>query len=142
MSLPERPSYGKQKSNVVGITQTLFLSLYRFLIAGSQDKGALELSDPILQLLNTLASTAPHISLDSATLRHLLQMIHQVVQARPKDKTCMQILLTLTSKHAPSLVDAKVLDDMEKVASQSDMFLKRSVLAQVTSIRKKAHEPV
>jgi hypothetical protein len=54
----------------------------------------------------------------------------------------MQILLTLTSKHAPSLVDAKVLDDMEKVASQSGMFLKRSVLAQVTSIRKKALEPV
>lgn len=80
--------------------------------------------------------------MDPATLRPLLQMTQQVVEARPKDKTCMQLLLTLTSKHASSLVDAKVLDDVEKVALQSDMFLKRAVLAQVTSIRKKAHEPI
>ncbi|KAI8343250.1 hypothetical protein BC941DRAFT_410831 [Chlamydoabsidia padenii] len=121
-------------------SRTTFL---RFLISGNQDKAPTRgihttPSEPTLQLINTLSSISP--PLDPTVLRQLIDMIYQVVQARPKDKVAMQILLTLTSKHTQALVDAHVLDDLEKVAIQSNMFLKRTVVAQLASIRKKAQE--
>ncbi|KAI8084859.1 uncharacterized protein BX664DRAFT_337954 [Halteromyces radiatus] len=97
-------------------------------------------SDTIMQLLNIISSSQPLISLDTMTIRQLIQTSHQVVQARPKDKACMQLLLTLTSKHAQSLVDANILDDLEAVCNESNMFLKRSVLGQIASIRKKTQD--
>ncbi|ORZ23345.1 hypothetical protein BCR42DRAFT_404552 [Absidia repens] len=113
-------------------SRTTFL---RSLLSGNEGAAP---SDTVLQLMNTLASsTNPFIPLDGAMTRQLIQACYQVVQGNPKDKTSMQLLLTLTSKHAQALVDANLLDDLEAVASQSNMFLKRSVLGQLVTIRKK-----
>ncbi|CAO3591277.1 unnamed protein product [Absidia cylindrospora] len=113
-------------------SRTTFL---RFLLSGNKDMVP---SDTILQLMNTLASsTNPFIPLDGTMTRQLIQACHQVIQRKPKDKTSMQLLLTLTSKHTQALVDANLLDDLETVASQSNMFLKRSILGQLVTIRKK-----
>ncbi|KAI8138629.1 hypothetical protein BJV82DRAFT_582790 [Fennellomyces sp. T-0311] len=65
----------------------------------------------------------------------LLHVIRLGVRVDPKGKGYMQLLLTLTSKYGAML--ANHLDAVEEVASSSEMFLKRAVLGQVASLRKK-----
>ncbi|KAI7847713.1 hypothetical protein BDC45DRAFT_562150 [Circinella umbellata] len=68
-------------------------------------------------------------------LDELLNVIRLGVQLDPKVKNYMQLLLTLTSKYGSLLTQS--LDTIEQIAQSSDMFLKRAVLGQLTSIRKK-----
>ena len=68
-------------------------------------------------------------------LDELLHVIRLGVQLDPKVKNYMQLLLTLTSKYGSLLTQS--LDNVKQIAQSSDMFLKRAVLGQLTSIRKK-----
>ncbi|CAO3648357.1 unnamed protein product [Cunninghamella echinulata] len=94
-------------------------------------------SNHIIQFINTIVNSQPSITLNETMLRQLLQIAQSVIEIQPKDKGCMQLLLTLINKHAQSIMETNVLDDLENVAKQSDMFLKKSILGQVNSLRKK-----
>ncbi|KAI9265374.1 hypothetical protein EDC94DRAFT_604682, partial [Helicostylum pulchrum] len=90
----------------------------------------------IFQILNTILIAQPLLSLDKPGLFDLLQPIQTIVELTPKDKSSMQLLLVLTSKYAQVLVEFDALDTIEKICQISTMFLKRSVLGQITSIKK------
>ncbi|KAI9304490.1 hypothetical protein BJ944DRAFT_249839 [Cunninghamella echinulata] len=95
-------------------------------------------SNHIIQFINTIVSSQPPITLNETMLRQLLQIAQSVIEIQPKDKGCMQLLLTLINKHAQSIMETNVLGDLENVAKQSDMFLKKSILGQVSSLRQKS----
>lgn len=48
----------------------------------------------------------------------------------------MQLLLLLTSKYAQILVEFGAIDTIEAICQTSTMFLKRSILGQIASIKK------
>jgi hypothetical protein len=94
-------------------------------------------NDNVFQILNTILSAQPLISLTKTSIIDLVQPIKAIVQANPKDKGSMQLLLLLTSKYPQALVEFKALELIEEICHTSTMFLKRAVLSQITSIKKK-----
>lgn len=93
-------------------------------------------SDSVFQILSSILSTQPLITLNKTGLFELLQPIQAIVQANPKDKSSMQFLLLLTSKYPQALVEFSAIESVESICKISTMFLKRSVLGQISSIRK------
>ncbi|KAI7870508.1 uncharacterized protein EV154DRAFT_122902 [Mucor mucedo] len=93
-------------------------------------------NDLIFQILNSILSTQPFVALDKTCLFDLVQPIQTVVQTNPKDKSSMQLLLLLTSKYPQALVEFGAIDTIDTICQSSTMFLKRAVLAQITTARK------
>lgn len=93
-------------------------------------------SDSVFQIMSSILSTQPLITLNKISLFELLQPIQAIVQANPKDKSSMQFLLLLTSKYPQALVEFSAIENVESICKISTMFLKRSVLGQISSIRK------
>lgn len=91
----------------------------------------------MVQVLEKTLSSPPLLSLDGSLTQDLVLSLQSIVHAHPKHKGGMQLLLLLTSKYPQSLVEHRLLDAVENTAGASTMFLKKSVLAQVASIRKK-----
>ncbi|KAI9274626.1 hypothetical protein BDA99DRAFT_601772 [Phascolomyces articulosus] len=97
-----------------------------------------EKEDTILILIDKALTQLPLFT-SLPFLDELLHVIRLGVQSDPKAKGYMQLLLILTSKYGTLLVTTSMetLDKVEHIAQSSDMFLKRAVLGQLTSIRKK-----
>lgn len=110
-------------------------------IKGDNRKYLRPWDDRVFQILNTILSVQPLISLTKASILDLTQPIKAVVQANPKDKGSMQLILLLTSKYPQALVEFGVLELIEEICQTSTMFLKRAVLSQIASIRKKISPP-
>ncbi|KAI7902358.1 uncharacterized protein BX663DRAFT_486676 [Cokeromyces recurvatus] len=94
-------------------------------------------NDTVFQVINTILSVQPFIQFTRETLFDLIQPVRAIVQEHPKDKGSMQLLLLLTSKYAQTLIEFSAIDMIEDICNMSSMFLKRAVLGQITSIRKK-----
>ena len=77
------------------------------------------------------------VNFDRTHLFDLVQPLQTIVQSNPKDKGSMQLLLLLTSKYAQAIIEFSCIDLIEEICQLSTMFLKRSVLGQLTSIKKK-----
>lgn len=92
--------------------------------------------DTAFQIINTILSTQPYISLTKSCLFDLLHSIQTIVQSNPKDKGSMQILLLLTSKYPQMLLENQALDLVQEICQASTMFLKRAVIGQITSLKK------
>ncbi|CAO3630592.1 unnamed protein product [Cunninghamella blakesleeana] len=98
------------------------------------------LSNHIIQFINTIVNSQPPITLNEMMIRQLLQISQSIIEMQPKEKGCMQLLLTLVNKHAQSIVETNTLDDLENVTKQSQMFLKKSILGQINSLRLKSQK--
>ncbi|KAG2197907.1 hypothetical protein INT46_003214 [Mucor plumbeus] len=94
-------------------------------------------NDNVFQLISTILSTQPLVNFDRTHLFDLVQPLQTIVQSNPKDKGSMQLLLLLTSKYAQAIIEFSCIDLIEEICQLSTMFLKRSVLGQLTSIKKK-----
>lgn len=92
----------------------------------------------VFQVISSILSTQPLITLNKNYLFDLLQPIQTIVNSNPKDKGTMQILLLLTSKYPQALVEFDAIDTVEGICRTSTMFLKRSVLGQLSTIKKNA----
>jgi hypothetical protein len=110
-------------------------------IKGNNRKYLRPWNENIFQILNTILSAQPLISLTKTSIIDLVQPIKAIVQANPKDKGSMQLLLLLTSKYPQALVEFSVLDLLEDICGTSTMFLKRAVLSQIASIKKRISPP-
>lgn len=77
------------------------------------------------------------VNFDKNHLFDLVQPLQTIVQSNPKDKGSMQLLLLLTSKYAQAIIEFNCIDLVEEICQSSTMFLKRAVLGQLTSIKKK-----
>lgn len=114
----------------------LYFSNNESLVSNNDKRYLRPWSDTVFQILNTILSTQPFVTLDKACLFDLVRPIQTVVQANAKDKGSMQLLLVLTSKYAQTLVECNALGLVEETCQTSTMFLKRSVLGQIASIKK------
>ncbi|CEP17470.1 hypothetical protein [Parasitella parasitica] len=94
-------------------------------------------TDPVFQILSTILSTQPLVPFDKTLLFDLVQPLQTIVQSNPKDKGSMQLLLLLTSKYAQTIIEFDSISLIEDICQSSTMFLKRSVLSQLASIKKK-----
>lgn len=94
-------------------------------------------NDAVVQIMSTLLSTQPLLELDKSLLFGLVQPLQTIVQSNPKDKGAMQLLLLLTSKYAQAIIEFQAIDMVEEICQSSTMFLKRAVLGQIASMRKK-----
>ncbi|KAL0135227.1 hypothetical protein V8B55DRAFT_1554927 [Mucor lusitanicus] len=94
-------------------------------------------NDAVIQIISTLLSTQPLIELDKTLLGDLIQPLKIIVQGNPKDKGAMQLLLLLTSKYAQAIIEHQAIDSIEEICQTSTMFLKRAVLGQIASMRKR-----
>ncbi|KAL9542019.1 hypothetical protein MBANPS3_008818 [Mucor bainieri] len=93
--------------------------------------------DTVVQIISTVLSTQPLIDLDKALLYDLVQPLQTIVQTNSKDKGAMQLLLLLTSKYAQAIIEHQAIDPIEEICQASTMFLKRAVMGQIASMRKK-----
>lgn len=93
--------------------------------------------DTAVQIISTILSTQPLIELDKPLLYGLVQPLQTIVQSNPKDKGAMQLLLLLTSKYAQAIIEHHAMDLIEEICQSSTMFLKRAVVGQIASMRKK-----
>ncbi|KAI9014472.1 hypothetical protein CLU79DRAFT_707946, partial [Phycomyces nitens] len=147
LPLLEQPSLGQPQSEVVHKLITTSFSpsiraifLRTLLDPSTQSSGtlvALPWTEPILGIVNGLLSTMPLLPLDATVAHDLIQSIRLTVQANPKDKASMQLLLVLTTKYAHCLVESDLVSSIESIVAMSQMFLKRAVQAQIGSIKKK-----
>ncbi|GAN09205.1 hypothetical protein MAM1_0250d08727 [Mucor ambiguus] len=94
-------------------------------------------NDTVVQLISTILSTQPLIELGKTLLYDLVQPLQTTVHSSPKDKGAMQLLLLLTSKYAPAIIEYQAIGLIEETCQSSTMFLKRAVLGQIASMRKK-----
>ncbi|KAL9549938.1 hypothetical protein PS6_005806 [Mucor atramentarius] len=94
-------------------------------------------NDTVVQIMSTILSAQPLLELDKTHLFNLVQPLQTIVQANPKEKGAMQLLLLLTSKYAQAIIEYHAIDLIEEICQTSTMFLKRAVLGQIASIRKK-----
>ncbi|CAO0802447.1 unnamed protein product [Mucor circinelloides] len=94
-------------------------------------------NDTVVQIMSTILSAQPLLELDKTHLFDLVQPLQTIVQANPKEKGAMQLLLLLTSKYAQAIIEYHAIDLIEEICQTSTMFLKRAVLGQIASIRKK-----
>ncbi|KAL0084440.1 Fanconi anemia group E protein FANCE-domain-containing protein [Phycomyces blakesleeanus] len=147
LPLLKQPSLGQPQTEVIHklITASLVPSIRIMLLRTildptTQSPGtlvALPWADPVLNIASALLTTVPLLSLDATLARDLIQSIRLTVQANPKDKASMQLLLVLTTKYAHCLVEGDLITSIESITAMSQMFLKRSVQAQIGSIKKK-----
>lgn len=114
----------------------LYFSNNESLVSNNDKRYLRPWNDTVFQILNTILSMQPFVTLDKACLFDLVRPIQTVVQANAKDKGSMQLLLVLTSKYAQTLVECNALGLVEETCQTSTMFLKRSVLGQIASIKK------
>lgn len=114
----------------------LYFSNNESLVSNNDKRYLRPWNDTVFQILNTILSMQPFVTLDKACLFDLVRPIQTVVQANAKDKGSMQLLLVLTSKYAQTLVECNALRLVEETCQTSTMFLKRSVLGQIASIKK------
>ncbi|KAI8335621.1 hypothetical protein BD560DRAFT_340309 [Blakeslea trispora] len=94
-------------------------------------------NDSLFQILQTILKP-PLKQLTKRDLEDLLRSIDMLVQADPKDKQSMQLLLLLTSKYSQWLVEFDMIVTVERIAQTSTMFLKRAVLSQMSALQKKS----
>ncbi|KAI8638196.1 hypothetical protein BD408DRAFT_436284 [Parasitella parasitica] len=93
--------------------------------------------DLVFQIMSTILSTQPLVHFDKTLLFDLIQPLQTIVQSNPKDKGSMQLLLLLTSKYAQAIIEFDSTSLIEDICQSSTMFLKRAVLGQLSSIKKK-----
>ncbi|KAI9474822.1 hypothetical protein BDB00DRAFT_943599 [Zychaea mexicana] len=121
---------------IVKLVQQFSPALRHSLITDMLQKRPWKQQAAIITVVDKAMSQQPLLT--TLPLSELLHAIKLGVQMDPKAKGYMQLLLTLTSKYGSLLVSH--LDTVEQIAQTSDMFLKRAVLGQVASIRKKLTE--
>ncbi|CAO3672663.1 unnamed protein product [Rhizopus microsporus] len=93
-------------------------------------------NDTIYQLIGNILSCQPLLTLTKEALDEIIQSIRTTVGFNPKDKNSMQLLLTITSKHAQEVVEFDCIETIESISNSSKMFLKRAVLGQIAVIKK------
>ncbi|OBZ84676.1 hypothetical protein A0J61_07271 [Choanephora cucurbitarum] len=94
-------------------------------------------NESVVQIVHTILSAQPLLNLTKSDFEELIRSVEMLVHTNPKDKGSMQLLLLMTSKYSQLLVEFKMIATVEKICHTSNMFLKRAVLGQINSLKKK-----